>query len=113
VDGILSAAVGAWSWSGRLEAPWGPLGFGVDLGGAARALSLRVDRDLHYSNDGQFAVDGVNQVTVPDDAIFCLGDNTTNSTDSRYREVGPIPLSSIIGPVLFRIWPPSRLGGVR
>jgi signal peptidase I len=48
---------------------------------------------------------------VPADRVFFLGDNTDNSNDS--REIGGILLSKLVGPVIFRIWPPRRVGGVR
>jgi signal peptidase I len=42
--------------------------------------------------------------------IFVMGDNRGQSRDSRY--FGPIKKSSIIGHAYFRVWPPSRLGGI-
>lgn len=44
-------------------------------------------------------------LTVPDGCVFLLGDNRVNSTDSRYSEVGCIPLDDLIGPVWMRILP--------
>ena len=41
------------------------------------------------------------------DHYFLLGDNRTRSCDS--RKWGTVPRSSLIGPVLFTYWPPSRL----
>jgi signal peptidase I len=44
---------------------------------------------------------------VPASEYFMLGDNRANSCDS--RTWGAVPRSSLIGPVIFTYWPPSRL----
>jgi len=44
---------------------------------------------------------------VPSGDVFVMGDNRTESCDSRYW--GPIAKSTIVGQVDFRIWPLSRL----
>jgi signal peptidase I len=49
-------------------------------------------------------------VTVPKGDVWVMGDNRTQSRDSRF--FGPIKKSSIIGHAYFRVWPPSRLGGL-
>jgi signal peptidase I len=48
-------------------------------------------------------------VTVPDDALFVMGDNRGNSNDSR-AGLGFIPLDKVIGGAFVTIWPPSRAG---
>jgi signal peptidase I len=51
------------------------------------------------------------ELTVPDGSYFVLGDNSTNSLDSRYW--GSVPRQNIIGRISFCYWPPYRVGGVR
>jgi signal peptidase I len=50
-------------------------------------------------------------LTVPDGCYFVLGDNSTNSFDSRFW--GSVPRGNIIGRVSFCYWPPQRAGGVK
>lgn len=50
-------------------------------------------------------------VTVPSGCYFVLGDNSTNSFDSRFW--GSVPRGNILGRVSFCFWPPKRIGGVK
>ena len=52
----------------------------------------------------------VGKWTVGEGEVFVLGDNRYNSTDSRV--VGPIKTQSILGKVLFRIYPFDKIGTV-
>ena len=47
--------------------------------------------------------------TVPADSYFVMGDNRTDSGDS--REFGPVERSQMVGQAFARYWPPSRIGG--
>ena len=46
--------------------------------------------------------------TVPEGHIWCMGDNRTNSLDSRY--FGAVPVDSITGHAFFTYWPISSIG---
>lgn len=55
-------------------------------------------------------------VTVPDDALWVLGDNRNRSQDSRYNRDQPgggfVPLDNVVGRAFLITWPLNRLGTI-
>jgi signal peptidase I len=47
---------------------------------------------------------------IPDDMLFVMGDNRTNSDDS--RNFGPIPEEEVVGRAFLLIWPPADVSGL-
>ena len=47
---------------------------------------------------------------IPEGDVWFMGDNRTDSKDSRY--FGPVPESKIVGRAFFRLWPLDRLGAL-
>jgi signal peptidase I len=64
---------------------------------------------FHYQNHGPYG-DPREQVLVPQDTYYVLGDNSSNSQDSRFW--GFVPKKNVLGKAVFRWWPPSRIGKI-
>jgi len=66
--------------------------------------------DEPYINEPTHLYEGVNfPVTVPEGCVFVMGDNRNYSKDSRNPDVGMIDKKYLLGKVIFRIWPLSKL----
>jgi signal peptidase I len=77
------------------------------------------DRRLEepYLQDGMRTGDPANgnnpeiqRQVVPDGTVFVMGDNRSNSHDSRYSDRGPIPIDTIVGRAFVLVWPPAKMG---
>jgi signal peptidase I len=46
---------------------------------------------------------------IPKAHLFCMGDNRGDSHDSRFSDIGPIPISVVVGRAIARVWPSTRV----
>jgi signal peptidase I len=69
--------------------------------------------DIHYVflPGTQYLASSADSVKVPEGHYFVLGDNSSNSSDSRFW--GFVPANNIMGRASVCYWPPARMGVVR
>jgi len=72
-----------------------------DLFGLTHLVMQNIPSARHF-NRSVWPSPGLAAYTVPNDAVFCIGDNRDNSTDSRVW--GHVPLDYVRGKALFVIW---------
>lgn len=63
-------------------------------------------QNIEYVSIGNFGVEG-KPFVVPHNSIFVLGDNSSNSMDSRFY--GSIPQADLVGKAYKIYWPPKRV----
>ena len=64
---------------------------------------------FYYFNHDPYGGPG-DKIQVPADNFYVLGDNSANSTDSRFW--GFVPRKNILGKAVFRWWPLHRIGSI-
>lgn len=67
--------------------------------------------NFRHESTYDFKLETIGYITIPGDKYFVVGDNRTNSTDSRV--LGLIDKKDILGSVSFRIFPITKIGKVK
>jgi len=60
-----------------------------------------------YTRTGRYLPEG-EEIIVPNDSYFVIGDNRDHSSDS--REWGFVPIENIVGKAWIRYWPLNKIG---
>lgn len=68
----------------------------------------RVEERFDHKKTNDFSIEELGVEKIPNDMYLVLGDNRTNSLDSRI--IGLIPKKEILGKTSLTIFPPNRLG---
>ena len=68
-------------------------------------------QDEPYTKDGYTNTE-MDEITIPEGKLFCMGDNRQNSRDSRDSAIGLVDESLVLGKAVLRLFPFSRIGGL-
>lgn len=72
-----------------------------------------IDDPYPSTKTDDFNIEDVGHTKIPGDTYFVMGDNRSDSLDSRYPSVGVIKKEQIVGRAKLVIWPLNKFGNVR
>lgn len=70
-----------------------------------------VEENFKHEETSDFKLETIGYLTIPGDKYFVVGDNRTNSTDSRV--IGVFDKEDILGKASFRIFPINKIGKIK
>lgn len=69
-------------------------------------------QDEPYTLEGTTSGE-VQDLVIPDDSLFVMGDNRQNSIDSRDPAVGLVKIDDVYGKAVFRLYPFNEIGTLK
>ncbi|MBQ6841062.1 MAG: signal peptidase I [Bacilli bacterium] len=87
----------------------------IDLRDGDLYINDRLIEETYIEDDSnvEFSLSSLGYNTIPEDMYFVLGDNRSDSLDSRDPNVGLVSKKDIIGKVRIRLWPINQMKFVR
>jgi len=73
---------------------------------------LYINDEANYDYFPGVMNNDLDEITVPEDHVFVMGDNRNASMDSTNPSIGPLPDSMVQGKALFVIWPIDQIHGL-
>lgn len=77
------------------------------LDGEVRINGVALPKDWNTSKNESMGFKGE---VIPENCYFVMGDNRMQSRDSRSDSLGVVAGGDIVGKVVFRVWPFSKIG---
>ncbi|MBI2341533.1 MAG: signal peptidase I [Deltaproteobacteria bacterium] len=91
---------GVWNHKLPYVSGWQDIDFSVEKLGEVEHL-VQYEKDVFFRPSGHFISMNGGEITVPENKLFCMGDNRDNSSDG--REWGFVPMENIKGKAMF-VW---------
>jgi len=70
---------------------------------------LREAVERAHAEGRLYNIQDMDEIVVREGTLFVLGDNRSNSSDSRSQKVGLVPMDKVIGRAELVFWPPSHI----
>lgn len=81
----------------------------IDIEDGLVYLNGEIFEEDYIPPGGTISHDAGSHFEVPEDSLFCMGDNRGVSKDSRYADVGFIEIDDVVGKAWIRLYPFNQI----